>query len=957
MSEKPTVEQVCAACTALYHNPDAQSKNSASKWLEELQKTVLAWEVADHCLHQKVPMEVLFFASQTIRKKIQYSFHDLPPDARLGLRESLLSNVTNHASSTPAVTTQLSVAVADLAIQMMREWSTSIQDLVTMLSAQPATISCLLDILAVLPEEIDNEWLPLTMKERGELRYRFGFESTIIYPFIGDCITKYSSNVNLLSKAFKCLASWLRFGGEGSLQFEQSPLLDACFHAVQSEANDLVSAGCKALAAACFLSGDRTHHPTLETTLAPRILDLRSFVEKAIADEDAERLESLVQVLTQLADTFCHASMLQPGPQHVAMLHIMTIITTQQVDADIATMTFNFWYNLSDVIYDATTRLPLEFEPQLQAGVAKELIEEQIKSGFRPYFGELFKALLQHVKCNETLPGPLSVDSTNADLRERVTDLMAETSFVVGTEGLLSLFWGECQKPGARWNDLEANLFMMSTVARNARQDSEVAPHILRALTTIGPDHHDQLYITVLDLYGRLAVWSSTLQDGEAAGIIWQQLVRALSARKHIRPVVRSLGVLCNNCRSKIAPFFDELTSIVVHADALEIPKADVIDIIKGGSRVASHMPVDRITAAVTAISTPILEKLTKDINAGVSPVTALDRLASLFKNTNVPEARVKEHAAGPAGVHPLWPVVQTVFPVLSAVLERYAGNNVVIEEGNRCIKYIIRGLDTHAVPLAAPIMEQVTKLFAGHKHSSCLYVAQGLVKTFGDNPEFADGMLLMFRTLSAPTFATLTSGNLEEQLVQNPEIVDDYLRLARSILEKAPGMLLETDLGVNAFQLGSAAMRLRHRDAHETTSNFMRLYVGLWRTDGLHVSKEQVPAIKQYLLQLIDAYGEQLVGNIIGAATGDLPTMYLADLCDVLFEVHLLTPDRCYRFVEAAMGHRNIAESRATPEQKAEFLGAFSQVNDRLTSFSDNVKRFGRFVRNVHDENENDDA
>lgn len=112
-----------------------------------------------------------------------------------------------------------------------------------------------------------------------------------------------------------------------------------------------------------------------------------------------------------------------------------------QVDVEIATMTFNFWYNLSDVIYDATTKLPSEFDQQVQAGVAKELIQEQIKSGFRPYFGELFKALLQHVKCDTTLAGPLSSDSTNADLRERVTDLMAETSFIVGAEGLLGLFW------------------------------------------------------------------------------------------------------------------------------------------------------------------------------------------------------------------------------------------------------------------------------------------------------------------------------------------------------------------------------------------------------------------------------------------------------------------------------------------------------------------------------------
>lgn len=66
---------------------------------------------------------------------------------------------------------QLSVAVADLVIQMMQEWSGSIQDLVSMLRANDATVGCLLDILSVLPEEIDNEWLPLTVRVCGHVSH------------------------------------------------------------------------------------------------------------------------------------------------------------------------------------------------------------------------------------------------------------------------------------------------------------------------------------------------------------------------------------------------------------------------------------------------------------------------------------------------------------------------------------------------------------------------------------------------------------------------------------------------------------------------------------------------------------------------------------------------------------------------------------------------------------------
>ena len=86
MESAPSVEEVAAAVETLYHNPDPQEKKRAENWLENLQKSVYAWQVADQLLHRKWSMETCYMAAQTMRTKIQNAFHELPPDSYHSLK-------------------------------------------------------------------------------------------------------------------------------------------------------------------------------------------------------------------------------------------------------------------------------------------------------------------------------------------------------------------------------------------------------------------------------------------------------------------------------------------------------------------------------------------------------------------------------------------------------------------------------------------------------------------------------------------------------------------------------------------------------------------------------------------------------------------------------------------------------------------------------------------------------
>ena len=74
MEEAPTVEALVTAVSSMYHDPDPKVKEAASKWLNQLQKSVYAWTISDQLLQRKVDVETCYFAAQTMRSKIQYSF-------------------------------------------------------------------------------------------------------------------------------------------------------------------------------------------------------------------------------------------------------------------------------------------------------------------------------------------------------------------------------------------------------------------------------------------------------------------------------------------------------------------------------------------------------------------------------------------------------------------------------------------------------------------------------------------------------------------------------------------------------------------------------------------------------------------------------------------------------------------------------------------------------------------
>ncbi|UYV70642.1 Trn-SR [Cordylochernes scorpioides] len=103
MEQPPALKDVISVINTLHYDSDPQSKQKASLWLDQLQKSVHAWKIADELLREKPNLEVCYFAAQTMRSKIQFSFHELPQESYVSLKDSLMDHLSQVTPATQNV--------------------------------------------------------------------------------------------------------------------------------------------------------------------------------------------------------------------------------------------------------------------------------------------------------------------------------------------------------------------------------------------------------------------------------------------------------------------------------------------------------------------------------------------------------------------------------------------------------------------------------------------------------------------------------------------------------------------------------------------------------------------------------------------------------------------------------------------------------------------------------------
>lgn len=886
MDAPPSVESVCAAIATLYHNPEQSEKDKASTWLQHLQKSVYAWKVADDLLHQKVDVECCYIAAQTMRTKIQSSFHELPKESHHSLKESLLEHVSSIDERTSTViVTQLCLALADLVL-IMPDWPNAVRELIQRFALSRPW--ALLEVLVVLPEEVNSRHLRLGANRREEAVAELRAAVPEVLDFLSVCLNHKASKVSYKASVFKCYTSWLHLGVIPLDEIDQNEVMIAAFRTMASveESSSLhepaTDCVCTLLVRLEEAGGGAGDIEPLEVGVFTAVSKLDSAYHLAVAHEDIEKAHNFCRLFTETGETFLFKILnsSSPGTHFAISIFNYVLNCCSHPDYEVADITFNLWYRLSEELYQRNA--------------------DYVNATFRPYVERLINALCKQCQIEPDTEGILEEGEDFTEFRGRVVELIKDVVFIVGSSNVFKHMLTQMGGTTPTWESTEAALFIMHAVARNLiPTESEVVPQVVESLLCIPGSAHIAVRHTSIRLMGELCEWID--QHPENLERILNWLLQGLQHPLVASEAAHALQNICSQCQRHMWPHFDGLVHIVGSVDNFKLKPAAANGLIKGVADILSSMPHDKIQAATrtlcglqaeplkalierhrTSTASPIYKNTVSD------PVLYLDRLASIFGNVTP--------SVTPGVVHPCQEVATDLWPILSAACDTFAKEERIMERCCRTLRFTVRCLGTQSAPLLQPMVEKIVSLYRVHPHSCFLYLGSILVDEYAELPGCVPGLLEMMQAFLEPTFNLLKD---MEGMRARPDTVDDFFRLNARFLQRSTIAFLAAPFLPSVIACGLQGTALDHRDAN---ASVMKFFFDLLHCGRSKEERDDFKIRSTAVTLLKEEYGAKLIDCLIRAIVFNLPSYTFQDIGDVIFELMLLDRVSVCHWLESSL-------------------------------------------------------
>lgn len=308
-----------------------------------------------------------------MRNKIQNSFHELPDDAHVSLRDSLIAHISQINSETdPIIVTQLSLALADLVL-LMSSWQNPIIELIEKLSGNPNSLWPLISIITLIPEEINSRLLRLGDNRRSEIHKQLEANSKTVTDLLVASLNSYAQqNPALILKIIKCYTSWISVHAIDICEASNNIIVAQSFNILNNQdmdikmhdaAGDLLCAILQCLE----YSGNQS---MLELQIFQNVIQLESAYHLSVGHEDIDKAMNYCRIFTIMAETFLERMVnteLDQQPHYSMKALDLVLICVGHYDYEVAEITFNLWYRLSEELYQKNNdALTYHFQPYVE---------------------------------------------------------------------------------------------------------------------------------------------------------------------------------------------------------------------------------------------------------------------------------------------------------------------------------------------------------------------------------------------------------------------------------------------------------------------------------------------------------------------------------------------------------------------------------------------------------------
>lgn len=810
------------ALNALYHHPDDSIRMQADRWLQDFQRTIDAWQVADNLLHDATSnLETLIFCSQTLRSKVQRDFEELPSEAFRPLRNSLNTLLKKFHKGPPKVRTQISIAVAALAVHVPAEdWGGGgiVNWLRDEMNSHPEFIPGFLELLTVLPEEVFNYKIAARPERRRQFEKELMSEMEVALNILTACL----NIIELKEQVLEAFASWLRLKHRipGSV-LASHPLVLTALSSLNSEL--LSEAAVNVVSelihyTAVGNSGGVCVHMPLIQVIVPQVMSLK--VQLRDASKDEEDVKAIARLFADMGDSY--VELIATGSDESMLIVHALLEVASHPEYDIASMSFNFWHNLQVNLTKRDSYLSFNSEASIEAERNRRL----------QVFRSSYESLVSLVSFRVQYPQDCQ-DLSYEDLKDfkhtryAVADVLIDAASVLGGEVTLKILYMKLVEAVAccgndehgDWRPAEAALYCIRAISNYVPVvEAEIMPQIMALLPKL--PRQPQLLQTVCLTIGAYSKWLDASSGGLSIlpSVIDILMCGMSNSEDSAAAAALAFRHICDDCRKKLCGSLDGLFHVYHRAvdekGDYKVPAEDSLHLVEALSMVITELPPDQAKKALEALCLPVITPLQEVINQGpdISKEKAareftvhIDRIAYIFRYVNHPEAVAD-------AIHRIWPIFKAIFDLR-------AWDMRTMESLCRACKYAVRTSGRFMVITIGAMLEEIQVLYQHHHQPCFLYLSSEVIKIFGSDPSCANYLKNLIEGLFSHTTCLLTS---IREFTARPDIADDCFLLASRCIRYCPQLFIPSVVFPSLVDCSMIGITIQHREASNSILSFL---------------------------------------------------------------------------------------------------------------------------------------
>lgn len=910
--EQPTINQVLKKINVLHNHPDVKEKDLASMWLTKFQESPFAWEVSDQLLYQNYNIQASYFAAQTIRKKIQRSFNELPVESHEALRDSLIAHIRAITADTKSIIiTQLCLALADLSI-LIPSWEGPISKLMDMFDYD-STMTTLVVILKFIPEEINCSYFEdLEHHRRKEIVAELKNNAQRVCNFLQMCLMKNQDNPVVIRQVLGCFSSWLTVSVIDLDKNIDNLTLNYALMLMKNMNTESLLYETAADCLCALLQNIETKHTSIEVEkkIFHGICSLQEAFKISISTNQIDKAINIVRVFTVMAESFMAemiADTSDGSEPHYSIQILGLLAEFASHDYEIAETTFNMWLRLSDELYSGKN------DPFL--------------AHFIPHVQNFICALFKLCQMDPIEEGLIEDGEDLSDIREHISEVIKSIVHVVTSKSCFKQMFMVLQQPHITWEATEAALFIMENVARNiVPEENEVISKVVEAILNLPGNCHIAIRYTSIKLLGELSDWiekhPTSLQS------ILNFLLHALQQKNQLASAAaNSLQEICASCQKDLIGEVKGFMEIARHLNTFDISNTSALNLLKGISGIISRLSVKECTLQLLELANIQCQQLVKILqntqDTKSDPCVWIARLSAIFYNSKITISVTNQS-------HPCLTVLETNWSIISQLMTKYYKDIRVMESITRCLRVAIQSIGKHAHPILDVLVNQMLEIYSKHPQGCILYLGSVLVDQFYQEPKFIPGLLYMLQHFIQPTMNLLMQENGGKN---NPDLVEDFFRFTNRFITFIPVEFLKSSHIHSIIQCALLVTSLDHREANASVMKFLTKFVECRR------KSDELRALVKAVLSI---HGEVLISNLLVSSVFHLYSYMLHDVVYVFYELKRLNSKAFEKYLTSAVVSLQ-KDARANESQIKEFIRKFMMKGDCIQHMLPALKEFSK--------------